>query len=311
MSLLIYRRYIVLFLGVWAASEARATDFAAAFLEMGAGGRGVGLGGAFAAAADDASATYWNPAGLVQNRGWQVQVDLQPLSLDRRQNSASVAFNARGELAFGFTWLHAGVGAIEGRAGNGVRTGAIEDAENAFCVAMAHALGSRLALGLAMKVIDQRLEVPARKAATAHGHGFDLGLQFRLSQRMALAMVARNLRAGLDWKVPTLSQQTSTTRDDLSRVLVFGLAHRPFADLLLTADLNWTDEVQLNAGIEWIATPLLAVRGGASRLGRDRSLVAGLTLRPMQREAVQFHYAYATDPLEAGNRLLFGLGLSF
>src|SRR5262245_57375127 len=38
--------------------------YAGEFLHVGAGARAIGMGGAFIAIADDASAAYWNPAGL-------------------------------------------------------------------------------------------------------------------------------------------------------------------------------------------------------------------------------------------------------
>lgn len=47
-----------------AANPAAADKFAGAFLEGGAGARATGLGNAYVAVANDASAIYWNPAGL-------------------------------------------------------------------------------------------------------------------------------------------------------------------------------------------------------------------------------------------------------
>jgi hypothetical protein len=44
---------------------ARATPFAGSFMADGGGARALGLGSAFVAVADDASAAFWNPAGLL------------------------------------------------------------------------------------------------------------------------------------------------------------------------------------------------------------------------------------------------------
>jgi len=299
----------------WHGSPAGAADFAAAFLENGMGARGPGMGGALAAAVDDASAPYWNPAGLVRTRGKQGLAALAPLSLDRRLSSISATLNARGELAFGFAWLHAGVDRIEGRTGSGIPIGSIGDAENAFLVAVARALGSRLAVGFTVKILDQRIDVPGWQEAKATGNGLDLGLQFRLNDRLFLAAAARNLGASLDWKVQRGGQQASSTQDELPRVLVAGLACSPFPGLLLAADLNQGDDTFVNLGAEWTVNPLLTLRGGFHRLPDDDhnagSPTAGLTLHPMRSQALQFHYAYAVDPLDAGARSVFGLSGKF
>ncbi len=53
------------FLGiVMAAASGAANKYAADWMTYGAGARALGMGGAFVAVADDATAAYWNPAGM-------------------------------------------------------------------------------------------------------------------------------------------------------------------------------------------------------------------------------------------------------
>ncbi len=47
------------------AAPAHATKYAGEFLKIPVGPRAIGMGGAFTAVADDATAPYWNPAGMV------------------------------------------------------------------------------------------------------------------------------------------------------------------------------------------------------------------------------------------------------
>jgi hypothetical protein len=47
-------------------ADAYVHKYAAAFLDTGVGARALAMGGAFVAVADDATAAYWNPAGLAQ-----------------------------------------------------------------------------------------------------------------------------------------------------------------------------------------------------------------------------------------------------
>lgn len=50
--------------GLAAAAPAGATKYAAEFLKIPVGARAMGMGGAFTAVADDATAPWWNPAGM-------------------------------------------------------------------------------------------------------------------------------------------------------------------------------------------------------------------------------------------------------
>jgi hypothetical protein len=47
-------------------APAYGAKYSGEFLSLGVGGRALGLGGAFVGVADDATASYWNPAGLAQ-----------------------------------------------------------------------------------------------------------------------------------------------------------------------------------------------------------------------------------------------------
>ena len=47
--------------------------YAGEFLSAGVGSRALGMGGAFVAVANDVTAGYWNPAGLVDSPGLQFQ----------------------------------------------------------------------------------------------------------------------------------------------------------------------------------------------------------------------------------------------
>ena len=74
-------------------------------------------------------------------------------------------------------------------------------------------------------------------------------------------------------------------------------------------------DTHLNSGAEWATTPVLTLRGGFSGLGGDTpslgSATAGLTLKPMRTELLQFHYTFATDPLGNGGRTAVGIEFRF
>ena len=292
-----------------------AADYAGAFLEIGVGARGVGMGNAAVAAVDDATASYWNPAGLLRSKGKGMMTAVQPMSLDRRQSSFSARVNLRGELAFGFSWVHAGVNDVVGRSSSGVPTGNINDSQNAYHVAVARRLHPQLTAGAILKVLEHEITVPGRGGSSGRGHGFDFGLQFRAFENTYVGATARNLNSELSWKVKRSSQQSTTTDDALPRVVTVGFAHQPVEKVAVAADVHLGNERYLNLGAEWEISPVLTVRGGLSRLPGDDttvgSMAAGLTLRPMRAESVQFHYTYATDELGAGGRTVAGVAVLF
>ena len=291
-----------------------AADFGAAFLDTGLGVRAQGMGGAFAAVADDASAVFWNPAGLARSRGTDALSSGQWLSLDRKQYSVAASTNSRGGLGFGFAWIYAGVDDLDARTGSGEVFGEIEDSAHAFFFAVGGPLIGDLAAGAAVKIIRQSLAVPRIPASTANGRAVDLGLQYRVGSTRVGA-VLKNLDGRLDWTVRRSAQQSNKTREDLPLTLTLGVAHQVTASLLVAADVQRNNiDTYANAGVEYRISPMLSLRGGVHGMGGDEGAggtAFGVTVRPMQEDTILFNYTFVSDDVDAGSRTLAGLALHF
>ena len=106
-----YLSLLLLFLLPGLSSQAQAPKYSNEFLSIGTGARAKAMGNSFVAIADDATAGYWNPAGLLR-----VKSDLQ-LSLMHAEYFAGIAKYDFGAVAFpidtmstiGFTYIRFGV----------------------------------------------------------------------------------------------------------------------------------------------------------------------------------------------------------
>ena len=111
------------------------------------------------------------------------------------------------------------------------------------------------------------------------------------------------------------SEQKNRSTDDLPASLSLGAAHKPVEAVLIAADYRFDSIASFaSLGGEWNVNRLLTVRAGLARIGAAGIVGApafGLTLRPMRIDAVQFHYAYVGDELDAGARTLVGVGAAF
>lgn len=194
----------------------------AQFLKLGAGARGLALGEAYSAAADDATALYWNPAAMTQ-------VEKRSVTVMRAEYLDSIAYNYGafaqnlGEAgAFGLGVQHLTAGAIAETDQAGVQTGTFRPTDLALSAGYALETGG-FGLGLAAKLIRTKIASTGRSAAV------DLGLLSPrlLDERLRVSAVVQN--AGSRIKLDSESGELPLT-------MRLGAAFRGTERWLLTAE---------------------------------------------------------------------------
>lgn len=97
---------------------ASAEKYAGEFMALGGGARAMGMGGAFIAVANDATATYWNPAGIADMSSFVTRPGAWEMSLMHSErfgdlidyNYAAAAFPLRsGHSGWGVSLIHMGI----------------------------------------------------------------------------------------------------------------------------------------------------------------------------------------------------------
>jgi tetratricopeptide (TPR) repeat protein len=272
---------------------------------VGAGNRGLAMGSAFVAAADDASAVVWNAAGLGSVSRAELQfVQSAGLGLEFQENFATAVLPSWrwGTVALALRTF--GVGGIERRdERNQLLEDDLSDRHLELGVGYGRGWGRGLRLGGAFKLRRQSLA-----GLTASGLGFDLGAQLEPAAAMGIdAPWMRDWTLGLSIQnliPPTLRLVHDATTDPTS--VRSGIAWRqqagPFGEILTEVDVVAAANRDFRAGlgVECRPSPWVAVRAGADA----RGMAAGTSVR---WHDVSIDYAFQDAALSAEHRV----GLSF
>lgn len=233
-----------------------------AFLKIGVGARAAGMGEAYVAVGQDASATYWNPAGIANALGTEVHATHNEWISDVRYEYLAAVRGLRGH-AIG---VHAAVlhmGELEGRDLDGNFTQSFRAYDFSAGVTYARRVSRALELGVTGKVLYEKIE-----DYSATGFAGDMGLRYRTPVR-GLTAAATLTNVG-----PTMS----FVEDDFSLPAAgrVGAAYRTRAllqGLIVAADLRFPNDSDPrgHVGVEIAPHELFALRGGA-KLGYDEEL---------------------------------------
>jgi long-subunit fatty acid transport protein len=255
----------------------------ATFLRIAQGARAEGMGGAYTAVANDAHATYWNPAGLAQVTRRSLALNYLKFIEEINSQFASFALpvnSIKGTLGVGVTYVD--YGSIERRDGTGATVGGDADVTSyATNVSWGQAFGDRFALGIGGKFINQDLA-----GETGSGFAVDLGaLGFVIPNKLALGLSILNLGPQI---------KTGTRDEDLPQTITGGLAFYAIPEkLTLALDISKErdSDARLHTGFEYLLQSRFMVRAGYQdnqEAGGGLSAGLGFIWRPNSEGTTDF-----------------------
>ena len=263
------------------------------FLKIGVGARAEGMGGAYAAHADDATAVYWNPAGLVS--AGSLRADLSHLEWlqDVRYEHLAIA-GAKDGRAWGASVSGIWMDELEKRDVFGNEQGTFRFWDFSGSLAYAQRVTDRVDAGVAVKLLREVID-----DVTASGWAADAGVIVRLPLEGATA-AATALHVGPDVSYENGSfRLPSAYRLGAAYRRSFGVIHAVGAwDLALPSD----EDAQNHFGAECEYDRTVALRVGY-RTGHDtQDLSFGLGLLATRGIRVDYANAALSDDLGSTHR---------
>ena len=143
-------------------------------LRLGAGARSIGMGGAFTAIADDATATVWNPAGLGSAADLSLNFSTQQLDLDRSHNFIALTKSLGSAGSIGLAVTNAGVSGIQQYDARERYGGTFDYSANAYSLSYGIGFGS-FGIGLTGRMLMDNFGAEGVESQSGFG-GVDVGL---------------------------------------------------------------------------------------------------------------------------------------
>ncbi|MDD4004725.1 MAG: PorV/PorQ family protein [Elusimicrobiaceae bacterium] len=201
------------------------------FLNLGVGGRAMGMGGAYTAVAENASAIYWNPAGLVQINRMSATFMQASYLADINYQYAAYAHRLNTYSVLACSIMMTDLGKIKKTDVEGTYSGeTFTPRDQVFALAYSRGIQE-----LSDRDLDISMGITAKYYTTriveqAAGVAFDLGVMgyYFSSIPYRLAFMLQNLGTG-----PKFDQE----RSPLPTSFKLGGSISPFPELLVSADV--------------------------------------------------------------------------
>jgi hypothetical protein len=273
--------------------------YAGEFLNVGAGARALGMGGAFVAVADDGTTAYWSPGGLPLLKSKEISfMYCQQFKNLVKTNYISYVHPESRWGAFGISWLRLGVedipktGYIDANQNNmqdfndkdddgvkdpgelyiehPIQIGSFDDVEEGFFVTYGAKIGEKFSAGLNLKYIRQLL---AENSST--GWGVDVGGLYEVLDGFKVGFNLQDVtKTKLKW------DSISKHEEIIPTSMKFGAAYtKDISEIKSIITLSWSLDTkygtEMQYGVEWWLMNAVALRVGLN----NNELTVGTGLR--------------------------------
>ncbi len=258
------RIVIALALAMGLAVTSRGGESEFPLFKMGAGGRAIGTGGAFTGAADDASALFWNPAGISQIKS---AFSAEFTNRVHFQNSTFLElFAVYSDIkygAFGIGVLSDQIDEILAYDSEPNYLGKFGSYQRAIIIGYAYNL-TPVNIGLSLTSVQAGLDPPMGDIRGS-GLTFTLGLMTRLSGHFKIGSIIR----------PGFSVEYDDSKDEIPGNARLGMEFGMGTGLLdrddslkFVIDFDQSNKLpmKINTGLEITLFKFLALRGGINSI---------------------------------------------
>lgn len=299
--------------------DQRAGISTAQFLKIGVGGRAAALGESFIAISDDASALYWNPAGLAQFDKNQLIISHNIWVVDINHDFIGVVYHLDSDNSFGasltaVTMDDMPVTTEFAPFGNGEYFGF---SDIAVSVSYARKMTQQFSFGGTIKYVEETLD-----KIKMRGVMIDLGTYYRTglgSTRFAVTVSNFGSELAPDGEIILVGNRTNSEWQSFAPPTIFriGFAFEPFENeehrVTTSIQLNHPNDNSENivVGAEYAWQKMFFVRGGYKFNVDEQNYSFGLGLNvPISLAEFTLDYAFTNfQRLGSAHRFSITLGL--